>query len=477
MRYNPHPYQSQAIQFLLDHPKAALFLDMGLGKTSVTLTALSKLLYDYFTVSKVLVIAPLRVARDTWPEELDKWDHLQLLDYAVAVGDRKKRINALKADKPITIINRENLDWLVHKSGHKWDFDTVVIDEMSSFKNRDTNRWRALNKVMPWVGRIVGLTGTPAPKGLIDLWAQYRLLDGGERLGRFIGEYRGAYFTPGRRKGYKVYDWQLAPGGEQQIYARIKDITLSMKGSDYLELPALTRVSHSVKLNPTEMKQYKALESELALEVAGQEITAINAAALAGKLSQMASGRIYTDAGETLTLHERKLDALEDLYEAANGQPLLVAYWFKHDKDAILGRFPQARALESSGDMQAWNRGEIPLALIHPASAGHGLNLQAGGHLLVWYSLTWNLELYQQTNARLYRQGQTQPVTITHLVTEGTIDTRVVSALDSKAATQDNLIEAVKATLQAQTHPQNQPKSLSHLLSLLEEGVPYVASG
>ncbi|WP_341827356.1 DEAD/DEAH box helicase [Trueperella pyogenes] len=447
MRYQPYNYQTTATEFITSHHQAAILLGMGLGKSVITLTALWELILDSFEVSRVLVVAPLRVARDTWPAELAKWDHLTGLDIALAVGDKQARLDALAKDAFITVINRENIPWLVTTLGQAWPYDMVVIDELSSFKNHRAKRFTALLKVRPLVKRIVGLTGTPAVNGLMDLWAQYRLLDGGQRLGRYISRYRDRYFIPDKRNGMQVFTYKPREGGEEAIYEAISDMTVSMKTSDHLNLPPLTITTHDVYLEEGERQVYEQLRRDMILALGETVIDASNAAALSGKLLQLASGAIYTDTGEHQVVHERKLDALEDLIEAANGQPVLVAYWYKHDATRIRQRFENAQILSTSEDFHAWNKGEIPLGLIHPASAGHGLNLQQGGNILVWFSLTWSLELYQQTNARLYRQGQTQPVTIIHLATTGTLDHAVLAALEAKDATQSRLIDAVKTEL------------------------------
>lgn len=452
MRYKPHNYQTVATRFVEDHPQAAILLGMGLGKTVITLTAIWTLLLDSFHVRRALIVAPLRVARDTWPAEITKWDHLEGLSVAVAVGSKQARLDAVAQQAMVTIINRENIPWLVKHLGDAWPYDMVVIDELSSFKNHRAQRFKALASVRHRVSRIVGLTGTPASNGLMDLWAQFRLLDGGERLGRFITHFRNRWFVPDQRNGQQVFTYKPRPGAEEEIYEAIGDITLSMRTTDHLQLPELTITTHTVTLDPKECKAYEQLRDEMVLDLDGQMIDAANAAALSGKLLQLASGAVYDEHGNTIHVHDRKLDALEDLYEAANGQPLLVAYWFKHDAARIRARFPEARELKTSADISDWNARKIPLALIHPASAGHGLNLQAGGSLLVWFSLTWSLELYQQTNARLYRQGQQVPVTITHLAADNTLDDGVLAALDNKDTTQAALIDAVATTLGRQAH-------------------------
>ena len=452
MRYSPHEYQRFATEYIETHPVAAVLLDMGLGKTSITLTALNNLLFDSFEVCRILVIAPLRVARNTWGAEIEKWDHLKGLKYSVAVGTETERMAALRKKADIYLINRENVQWLIAESSIPFDFDMVVVDELSSFKNHQTKRFRALMKVRPKVKRIVGLTGTPSSNGLMDLWAEFRLLDMGERLGRFIGQYRTSYFRPDKQNGQVVFSYKPLQGAEKQIYGKISDITISMKSTDHLQMPELVNSRYTVYLSERENSRYAELKEELVLQLPDGEITAANAASLSGKLSQMANGAVYTDAGETVAIHERKLDALEDIIEAANGKPVLVAYWFKHDLERISERLknlhiPFSR-LDTDGSIRKWNAGEIPVVLIHPASAGHGLNLQSGGNTLVWFGLTWSLELYQQTVARLWRQGQaSKTVVVQHIITKGTIDERIMRALSEKDTTQAALIDAVKADL------------------------------
>lgn len=418
----------------------------------ITLTAINDLLFDSFEVHKVLCIAPFRVARDTWPEELGKWEHLSDLQFAVAVGTETERKAALRAKADIYIINRENVQWLIEDSGIPFDFDTLVVDELSSFKNHQTKRFRSLMKVRPKVKRIIGLTGTPSSNGLMDLWAEYRLLDMGQRLGRFIGQYRTAYFMPDKRNGQVIFSYKPLPFAEKEIYAKIADITISMKSIDHLTMPELVTVEYPVKLSDKERERYDELRQDLVLKLAGGDVTAANAAALSGKLCQMANGAVYGDDGAVHHIHDRKLDALEDLIEAANGKPVLVAYWFKHDFERIKERLQKLHLpfsqLDSSESITRWNNGELPVALIHPASAGHGLNLQTGGNMIIWFGLTWSLELYQQTNARLWRQGQTaETVVLHHIIAKSTIDERVIKALSDKDKTQTALIEAVKANL------------------------------
>ncbi len=452
MRYEPHDYQEYATEYIESHPIAAVLLDMGLGKTAITLTAINDLLFDRFEVHRMLVIAPLRVVRNTWPAEIEKWEHLSGLVYSVAVGTKTERLAALKKQADIYIINRENVHWLITESGISFDFDMVVIDELSSFKNHQTKRFRALMKARPKVKRIVGLTGTPSSNGLMDLWAEFRLLDMGERLGRFIGQYRTAYFTPDKRNGQVVFSYKPLPGAEKAIYGKISDITISMKSADHLKMPELVSTEYMVYLDQRERTQYEDLKRYLVLNLPDGDITAANAASLSGKLCQMANGAVYSDDETVLHIHDRKLDALEDIIEAANGKPLLVAYWYKHDFERISERLHKLHIpitkLDTDASIQRWNSGEIPVALIHPASAGHGLNLQSGGNTLVWFGLTWSLELYQQTVARLWRQGQAaETVVVQHIVTDGTIDGRIMKAISEKDATQSALIEAVKANL------------------------------
>ena len=441
----PHDYQKYAIEYIKSHPITALFLDMGLGKTVTTLTAIRDLMYDAFEVKRVLVIAPLRVARDTWPDELRKWDHLKELTCSVVVGTVAERRRALQQDADIYIVNRENLACLYENS--RLDFDMVVLDELSSFKNHQSKRFRAMKAMRPKVKRIVGLTGTPTGNGLMDLWAEFRILDMGGRLGRYISQYRNLYFKPDKRNGMVVYSYKPLPGAEEAIYHQISDITVSMKATDYLEMPELVSVAKEVRLSETEKKRYDELKKSFVLELPGGEVTSANAASLTLKLSQMANGAIYTDDKNVVNIHDRKLEVLEDLVESANGKSVLVAYWFKHDKDRIRERM-EARELKEPQDFADWNAGKIPVALIHPASAGHGLNLQQGGSILIWFGLTWSLELYQQTNARLWRQGQAdKTVIIQHIVAKDTIDERILNVLKHKDGTQAALIEAVKADL------------------------------
>ena len=450
MKYKPHKYQTFAIEFIKINPIAAILLDMGMGKTSIVLTALNYLMFESFEVQKVLIIAPLRVARNTWSDEIKKWDHLNGLRYSIAVGTAAERRKALMADADIYIINRENVPWLVEKSGLPFDYDCVIVDELSSFKNWQAKRFKALMKVRPKIRRIVGLTGTPSSNGLMDLFAEFKVLDMGQRLGRFISQYRLNYFKPDRMNGPIVYTYKLLPGAEERIYDRISDITISMKAADYLDMPELISTEYKVYLDDDERAKYEEMKDELVLQLPGGEITAANAASLSGKLSQLANGAIYDDDGSVNAFHERKLDALEDLIEAANGKPIMVAYWFKHDLSRITERLKHLKVnfekLDSDKSIENWNAGMLQVGLIHPASAGHGLNLQSGGNVIVWFGITWSLELYQQTIARLWRQGQTSgTVTVIHIVTDGTVDERILKALAAKDNTQKALIDAVKA--------------------------------
>ena len=449
MNYKPHEYQQYATDFIIKNPTAAVFLEMGLGKSVIALTAILELCLERFEISRVLVIAPLRVARDTWPTEIQKWDHLKDLTYSVAVGTANERRAALRQKTFVHIINRENVQWLIEDSGIPWQYDMVVIDELSSFKSHQSKRFKSLMKVRPGVRRIVGLTGTPSSNGLMDLWSEFRVLDMGKRLGRFITHYREQFFEPDRRNGMQVFSYRPRAGAEREIYRRIGDITISMRSADYLKMPECVMNTVPVTLDSTEYEIYEEMESKMVTELDGVEIDAVNAAALTGKLCQLANGAIYTPDGETVFFHERKLDALEELIEGATGKPVLVAYWYKHDLARIQERF-NVRELKSSKDITDWNAGKIPVAVIHPASAGHGLNLQAGGSTLIWFGLTWSLELYQQTNARLWRQGQqAETVVIHHIITRGTVDEDVMQSLSEKDRSQAALMRAVRARVEA----------------------------
>lgn len=452
MEFKPHDYQRYATEFIESHPIAAVILQMGLGKTVCTLTAIEHLMYDTFEVSKVLIVAPLRVAKVTWSDEIDKWDHLSHLTYSVAVGSEKERLSALKKKADLYMINRENLQWLIEKSGLPFDYDMVVLDELSSFKSWQSKRFRAFMKVRPKVQRVVGLTGTPSSNGLMDLFAEFKCLDMGERLGRFITQYRNAFFIPDRMNGQVVYSYKLRPFAEEEIYRRIGDITISMKALDHLKMPELIENRYPVYMDDGEKQQYESMKKNLILPYLENEaITAANAAALSGKLCQMANGAVYSDEGSVAHIHDRKLDALEDIIEAAQG-PILLCYWFKHDLERITKKLDELKVeyarISSDGSIRMWNEGKFQVGLIHPASAGHGLNLQAGGNHIVWFGLTWSLELLEQTNARLWRQGQrAETVVVQYLVTAGTIDERILDAISKKEQDQNALIDAVKAEL------------------------------
>ena len=445
MKYKPHNYQQFATDFILNQSICCLMLDMGLGETVITLTALWQLALDSFDVSRVLVIAPKRVAEDTWPKELMKWEHLTGLTSSLVLGSAAERKAALQRKAFLYIINRENVAWLV--KNHYWDFDMVVIDELSSFKSNKAERFKAMKKVRPMVTRIVGLTGTPAPNTLLDLWPQMYLMDMGQRLGRFIGGFRDRFFLPDKRNREIIYSYKPREGAEDAIYALISDICISMKAADYLDMPERIDNRIEVSMSPKERKLYDDFQKDMVLSIGDEELDAVNVAALSNKLLQMANGAVYGEDKKVIPIHDRKLDALEDLVEAANGKPLLVAYWYKHDLQRIKARFKNARCIDTAKDIDDWNAGKIPLALIHPASAGHGLNLQDGGCTIVWFGLTWSLELYQQLNARLWRQGQKHTVVIHHIVTKGTHDEDVMRALENKDTRQSALIEAVRARI------------------------------
>ena len=446
MQYVPHPYQEFAKEFMITNPLSALFLEMGLGKTITTLTAIDELLYDCFEIRKVLIIAPLRVANSTWPSEIKKWEHLKLLRYSIVTGNEDERIQALTTEAEIYIINRENVDWLVNKSSVAMNFDMLVIDELSSFKSYTSKRFKSLLKIRPYFKRVVGLTGTPSSNGLMDLWAEFRILDFGKRLGRYITHYRNKYFVPDKRNGMIIYSYKPQEDAEQQIYEAINDITISMKSCDHLKLPELIMNEVEVVLANKEVERYQAFKKEMVMTIGEEEIDAVNAASLSNKLLQLANGSIYDEDKNYHIVHDKKMEALEQLIEEANGKPVLIGYWFKADKERIEQRF-KVREIQSAGDIEDWNKGDIQVGLIHPASAGHGLNLQQGGCTLIWFGLTWSLELYQQTNARLYRQGQNQTVVIHHIITKNTIDEDVMKALKRKERTQEALMSAVKARI------------------------------
>ncbi|HEO5851028.1 TPA: DEAD/DEAH box helicase [Streptococcus agalactiae] len=451
MKLSLHDYQEVTKDFIIRTPYAAVILDMGMGKTATTLSAINELMFDRYEVSKVLVIAPLRVANTVWSDEIEQWEELRHLRYAKIVGTPKQRRAALEQDADIYIVNREILPWLVQQCSPYFKWDMVVIDELSSFKSWQSKRFKAFMAMRPYMKRVVGLTGTPSSNGLMDLFAEFKVIDSGERLGRFVGEYRSRYFDEGRRNGNIVYEYIPMDYAECQIYDKIDDITISMKAMDYLDMPELISTKKVVHLTDKETDNYKRFKKDYVLsDLEDGEVTAANAASLSNKLVQMANGAVYSDDHQVVSLHDQKLDTLEDIIEAANGEPVLVAYWFKHDLQRIEERLAklkvQGTVLKTEQDIREWNKGNIRVGLLHPASAGHGLNLQKGGHHLVWFGLTWSLELYQQTNARLWRQGQqAETVVIQHIVTEGTIDEEILKALENKDAQQSRLIEAVKA--------------------------------
>lgn len=447
MKFKPHSYQKMAIEKIENTPRCGLFLDMGLGKTVITLTAVENLIYNCFEVEKVLVIAPLRVAEDTWSRECEKWDHLKNLNVVKVLGNPRQRRLALAQEADIYIINRENVVWLTDELssiGNGWFFDMVVIDELSSFKSSKAQRFRALKKYITKSARVVGLTGTPAPNGLIDLWSQVYLIDGGERLGKTVTGYRERYFTPNQRNQTTVFNYKLKDNAERAILNKISDICVSMKAEDWLEMPERIDSVVNVRMTTEQKAAYEKFEKEAYMQFAEGEVTAATAATLTNKLLQYSNGAMYMSDGEYAVTNDKKLDALAELIDTSNGKPILCFYSFRHDLERIQKKFKFAKKLESSKDIEAWNNGEIPLLLAHPAGAGHGLNLQAGGNIIVWYGLTWSLELYQQANARLYRQGQQNAVIIHHLVTENTCDERVLQSLQGKANVQEDLLNALK---------------------------------
>lgn len=421
---------------------------MGMGKTVSSLTAIDNLLF-LGEANKILVIAPKRVTEDTWSTEVEKWDHLKHLRISIILGTPKQRMDAINKDADIYVINRENVEWIVSNYFKTWKWDTCIIDELSSFKSSKAKRFKALKKVRPYFKRIIGLTGTPAPNSLIDLWPQIYLLDGGERLGRTITGYRERYFVPGQSNGYVVYNYNLRPGAEDAIHQKISDICISMMAKDYLDLPE--RIDNKIMIDlPKKAKdQYKELEKELIINLENEDITAANSAVLTGKLLQMCNGAIYTEDKEVVEVHDEKLNALMDIIEAANGKPVLIFYSFKHDLIRIMEMLKKnklsGQELGGTEDIKKWNNGEIPILLLHPASTGHGLNLQYGGNIVVWFGLTWSLELYQQANARLHRQGQKETVIIHHIIAKGTVDEDVMAALSNKEINQNTLLNAVKA--------------------------------
>jgi SNF2 family DNA or RNA helicase len=448
MKFIPYDYQQYAIDYIIRNKESGIFLDMGLGKTVITLTAIEELMYNSFEVKRVLVVAPLRVARDTWSGECDKWDHLKHIKMSLILGDERERIRAINRNADIYVINRENLAWLIDHYGKSFPYDMVVLDELSSFKDPSSKRFRKMKSVRQFVKRIVGLTGTPAPNGLLDLWPQIYLLDMGKRLGRYISAYRNEYFVPDKRNGQVIYSYKPRPYAEREIYKKINDLCVSMKAADYIKMPDRVDNFIEVKMSDNEKRLYDRLERDTLLPFSDGDIDAVNAAALATKLLQMANGAVYDENKIVKHIHNKKLEALEDLYEAANGKPVLIFYMYKHDRDRIKALIGQdARELDSARDIADWNAGRIKAAIAHPASTGHGLNLQSGGSTIIWFGLTWSLELYQQANARLWRQGQKETVIVHHLVTKDTIDEQVMKVLQKKEKGQSALMNAVKARL------------------------------
>ncbi len=446
-RFQPFDYQKIAIERIINNPRYGLFVDMGAGKTVITLTAISELMYDRLEINKVLVVAPKKVAESTWQDETEKWRHLSYLSTSTILGDLRKRVAALQHQADIYIINRENVPWLVSYYKNRLPFDMVVLDESSSFKNPSAQRFRALKKVRGTFPRLVELTGTPSPRSMMDLWAQLYLLDGGERLGRTIGEYRRRYFLPEKTNGPIVYSYRLAnEGAERKIWQKIEDICMSLKGC--IRLPESRSVTIPVNLDEKSREMYRQLEKQYVLEFKDKEITAANAATLSNKLLQLGNGAVYDDDQGVVEVHQAKLDALADIVENNSGQPILVFYAYEHDKKRLMERFPEAEELQGPEEMRRWNRGEISMLLAHPASAAYGLNLQAGGHIIVWFGLTWSLELYKQANARLARTGQTEMVIIHHLVVRNSIDEQVMRALERKDHQQEALLEAIKLRIE-----------------------------
>lgn len=446
--FKPHGYQQRGIDWIVDHPSCGLFLPMGAGKTVTTLTAIEKLKYDQLDVVRALIIGPKRVIETTWPDEIEKWDDLKHLTYSVISGPVLKRKKAIEAKADIYLIGKENVVWLIDEVGKDWKWDMVVIDELSTFKNHQAKRFKALRTIMPMVDRFVGLTGTPSPKGVPDLWSQIYLMDRGERLGKTIGAFRQRYLKPGRMNGYTVYNWTVLPGAEEKIQERISDICMSIDEKEYATLPDLQIIDQLVDLK-SDLRKYQAFKKELVLPIGDdQSVLASNAGTLCGKLLQFTSGQIYSETHEVATLHAHKLEALTELMESANGQPVLIFFWFRHERDRLMDRL-QAKGftgttIESPDAIERWNAGKLDFLLLQPSSAGHGLNLQSGGHIAIWYSLpNWNLELYQQANARIFRQGQKEKVIIYHLLAKGTIDQDMLKALKSKDVTQRALLEAL----------------------------------
>ncbi len=447
MEFIPHKYQKMAIQKVIDTPRVGLFLDMGLGKTVITLTAINELMYWDFEIEKVLVIAPLRVAEDTWSRECQKWEHLKHIKIVKVLGKESQREKAICKKGDIYIINRENIVWLVQylkQIGKKWFFDMTVIDELSSFKSPKSQRFKALKKYIMLSKRVVGLTGTPAPNGFMDLWSQLYLIDGGERLGKTLTYYREKYFMPNQRNATTIFNYTVKKGAENAIKQQISDICMSMQANDWLDLPQRMDLLQTVQFSELERKRYEKFEKDSYLQFLNEEITANSAAALTNKLLQYCNGAVYTEKDVFIETNRKKLEKLEEIVDTANGQPILCFYNFRFDCDSIIKKFPFAVKLEGENDIKNWNDGNIPLLLVHPKSAGHGLNLQQGGNIIVWFGLNWSLELYQQANARLHRQGQQKTVIIHHLIVENSIEQRVFQSLQKKENVQEGLLQALK---------------------------------
>ena len=451
MKFKPHPYQQYCIDRLVSDRSAGLFLDMGLGKTIITLSAIADLKYNRFQIDKVLVIAPKKVAEATWVQEAGKWEHTRMLRVSTVLGSEKQRLRALDVNADVYVINRENVVWLVEHYKNAWPFDMVVIDELSSFKNPSAKRFKALKHMLPHIDRIVGLTGTPAPNSMLDLWSEIYLLDQGKRLGKFVTHYRDAYFEPDKRSYERIFSWKPKKGADEVIRQKIADICISMKSEDYLQLPDLIEHEVPVVLDPKARKAYEKLEKDMFLELEDSELDAGTAAVLTGKLLQMANGAVYTEDRDVVHVHDAKLDAMTELMEALSGKPVLCFYNFQHDRDRLMQRFPEAQLLTDPSVIDAWNRGEVQMLLAHPASAAYGLNLQQGGNHVVWFGLTWSLELYQQANKRLHRQGQSEKVVVHHLVAKGTRDEAVLRALSNKDRVQEELLASLKARIEEVT--------------------------
>ena len=448
MKFEAKYYQQYCIDKIIEQPELGLLLDMGMGKTAITLTAVERLVYDYFSVRKVLVIAPLKPAIETWPAEVEKWDHLKHITTSLVLGDKESRLKALEMDAELYIVNRENVQWLVDHYKKKWPFDMVVIDELSSFKSSKAQRFRALKKVRPYIKRIVGLTGTPSPNGLLDLWPQMYLLDAGEALGKTLTSYREKWFVPDKRNATTIFSWKPKEGAEEEIYKRLETLCISMKTADYLQLPERLDIRHEIEPSKATMALYKKLERDMIIPYEDGDIDAGSAAILVNKLLQVAGGAAYDENGNTKILHNEKLDALDVLLEEANGQPVLLFYSYKHERDRIIERHPEAVDVKEATAVKEWNAGNIPLLLAHPASAGHGLNLQFGGHIVIWYGLPCSLELYQQANKRVHRMGQKETVLIHHLLMKNTADMWVLDqVLTEKDKRQNALLEALKARI------------------------------